>query len=84
MADQTCIITVHNNSGHELDEGMCDFAMRIAGRHLPQAAVIDVYAQPRLASGWLEWAVSIRYRSGGKLYIGCIQREPGATYESHT
>jgi hypothetical protein len=90
--DKTCQINIHNVHGWELDPGMLDFALRICARHAPQAHTIDVYPSERIPAdapvwknpGWIEWAVRPHYRSGGTLHIGCIQRQPGAEYESHT
>jgi len=36
------------------------------------------------APGWLEFGMAFEYDDGGKLFVGCIQRKPGAPFEFHT
>lgn len=86
---QTVQITIWNEAGIDLDRGMLDFAMRKVAQHAPQAESISVFPGVRFNNGpnypeWLEWIVRVTYRRGGQLTIGCIQRSPGAEFESHT
>lgn len=87
------VITVYNEHEVDLDAGMFEFVMtRVVARHGPQARVIDIYPQLRVAEdapawrfpGRIEWICRILYHSGGELTIGCIQRAIGAEYESHS
>jgi hypothetical protein len=90
--DKTCTLTVHNVHGWELDAGMLAAVLARLALHIPQAKVIDVYPQERVAAdapawkhpGWLEWIVRIHYHTGAALTLGCIQRQPGAAFEFHS
>lgn len=90
--DKTCVVTVHNVHGWELDYEMLNKAMSVAAYQLSGAKVIDIYPQERVPAdapawknpGWLEWTLRVIYRSGGAITIGVIQREPGAEFESHS
>lgn len=90
--DKTCVLTVHNVLGWELDAGMLGAVLQRCAFHIPNAKVIDVYPQERVAQdapaykhpGWLEWLVRIHYHTGSALTIGCIQREPGEPFEFHS
>lgn len=76
-------ITVHlPTDSTELDEGMLTAATRAARRQMREDrdTHVDIYADQRLPSGWLEYIV--RVRDG--MTIGVIQREPGAEYEAHS
>ena len=43
-----------------------------------------VYCSKRQDNGCLEFGMSIEYASGSSLFIGCIQRTPGAEFEFHS
>lgn len=45
---------------------------------------VRVYANRRDAEGWLEFITIFRYRDGGSLTVGALQREPGAPFEFHS
>lgn len=50
---------------------------------------VTVYAGPRKPpesreAGWLEWALNYQWDSGSKLFVGMIQRHPGADFEFHS
>lgn len=92
MVSKTCVVTLWNEQGTELDSTMLDVVMRRIARHMTQAKVIDIYPTGRVPDnapaykhpGWLEWMVRITYRDGGGLTIGCIQRKVGAEFEFHS
>jgi hypothetical protein len=90
---KNCVITLYNEHDWTIDDGMLSFVLqRIVARHAPQARVIDIYPQERVAEdapawkhpGWLEWTVRVLYHSGGAMTIGCIQRTVDAEFESHS
>lgn len=45
---------------------------------------VTISLNERDAEGWLEFAMVFKYRDGGGLYVGCIQRKPGEPFEFHT
>lgn len=89
--DATCVITVHNVLGWELDDLMLKEVLKRCARHVPTAQVIDIYPQQRRAmdrisdAGMLEWIIRIHYRRQGEPFtIGAIQRKPGEPVEFHS
>lgn len=44
----------------------------------------DRKAEGKSDAGWLEFGLLCKYATGGKLFIGCIQRRPGAAFEFHS
>lgn len=59
---------------------------RMDNGHLSE---VNVYAGPRKPpesreAGWLEWALNYQGDSGSKLFVGMIQRHPGADFEFHS
>lgn len=96
--EKNCQINVWNQLGWGLDEAMLAFVMgTVVPRHLHNAERIEVYPQEREPQelppgkthhrdppGWCEWTVNIKYRTGGTLTIGCIQRSLDAKFETHT
>ena len=95
---KSCVINLWNEHGWDLDVDMLEFVMqRVVVRHAPQAVSIDIYPQEREPQelpagrcyhrdppGWCEWIVNIKYRGGGGMTIGCIQRALGAMFETHS
>jgi hypothetical protein len=41
-------------------------------------------APPYKNPGWLEWGILYEYKTGGRLYVGAIQRTIGAAIEFHS
>jgi hypothetical protein len=89
---KNCQITIWNEHDWELDDGMMFAVLQRLTHHVQQAEMIDVYPQERIpvdapawkSPGWLEWILRIKYRGGGGLTIGAIQRTVGAGYEFHS
>lgn len=44
----------------------------------------EIYCRPRDADGWLEYALKLTYANGGHMWVGAIQRQPGAPVEFHS
>lgn len=92
IRDHACRIEINNNLDIELDKGMLAAVLARCALHVPNARKISIYPMPRVPldaepykhPGWLEWGIHIDYTSGGRLYIGAIQRTIGAAYEFHT
>jgi hypothetical protein len=88
--DKTCVITVHNVPGWELDADMLREVLNRCTRHVPNCKVIDIYPQERRAmtrisdAGMLEWIMRLHFHTGGAMTIGAIQRQPGARVEFHS
>ena len=49
--------------------------------HKIELADVSIFSKPRELSGWLEWSIDIHYRTGGKLFLGVIQRKKKNKYE---
>ena len=56
---------------------------RVAARH-ENVESATLHLSPREKTGWLEYGLLLRYATGGKLYIGCIQRTPDSQPEFHS
>lgn len=85
-----CNLIIHNTDQSE--PAMLAAVMQRMAQHAPQARSIDVFCNARTPMvvaewkdpGWCEYVCVIKYRSGGQLTIGCIQRGPGQPTEFHT
>lgn len=83
------IIDIHNRELAE-DEALAK-ALVLAQRH-QHVERVDVYVEQRVPldapvwrnPGWLEYGVNFKYETGGGMYVGLIQRTPGAPFECHS
>ena len=71
---------------HEAAQALYKHIARVEGGTLQ---AVRVYADPRKPpesreAGWLEWSINYQYASGSKLFVGMIQRQPGADFEFHS
>lgn len=58
--------------------------MQRALRHVGAGNKVTISGSERDRHGWLEFGMRIEYAGGAKLFIGCIQRAPGAECEFHS
>lgn len=91
--DKTCIITLWNSQGIELDRGMLHAVMAKAAHGADIASSIDIYPLERVPAtaplyrhpGQLEWLMRVKYRGAcGGFTVGCLQRSPTALVEFYT
>lgn len=67
-----------------------DMLAEAVGRHIAWQASggrmqrVCVYSNARRLDGWAEWMLHYEYADGGKLFVGAIQRSPGAEVEFHS
>lgn len=45
---------------------------------------VTIFVNPRDKEGWLEYGLKFEYTTGGQMFVGMIQRNPGASYEFHS
>lgn len=75
------IIEIHDRGDAE-DAALQAALQRIAlHQHLER---VDVFIEPRKKDGWLEYGIKFQYAPAGQLFVGMIQREPGANFEFHS
>ena len=74
-------ITIYDRD--KAEEAHLEAALRAAMRQ-SRVHEVEIFVAPREPSGWLEYGVRVRYLPGGALFIGVLQREPGAAIECHT
>ena len=90
--NKTCVITLWNVQGIDLDSAMLDAVMSRAAMSADNAATIDIYPAERIPltalpyrnPGQLEWVMRVVYQTGGAITIGCLQRQPSAQVEFHS
>jgi hypothetical protein len=78
----------HSNAEPDFLAAVIDRAKRDA----INAREIKIYVSPRVPDdapiwrnpGWLEYGINIEWNTGGRLYIGAIQRTRGAPIEYHS
>lgn len=67
-------------AGRELFNATMGRAMN----HLGAGVKVTIAGNERRKDGWLEFSMLVQYPSGGKLFIGCIERKPGEPAEFHS
>lgn len=58
--------------------------MARAMNHIAAGGKVTITGNERGKDGWLEFGMLVEYGSGSKLFIGCIERTPGAPAEFHS
>lgn len=75
-------ITIHNEDIAD-DQLLGDVLFR-TGAWWRQYDTADVYCTERNKDGWLEYGIRLQSANGAGMYVGAIQRQPGAKTEFHS
>ncbi len=54
------------------------------GPMIRDSAPCEIHCTARESSGWLQYILKLTYPEGGQMWVGAVQRQPGAEVEFHS